>query len=108
MVSQMDMTPRSAMRSSLVRAQGKRLGLTRSVAWLGGVLAAAAALAVGALLAVVAATAVAVMVLVAAILFFLTGLAFRARRAADSEPQLLEGRRVGHAWVAYGWDRPVR
>jgi hypothetical protein len=108
MVSQMDRTPRAALRSSLVRAQGRRLPLTRSVAWLGGLLAAAAALTVGALLAVIAATAVAVMAVVAAMLVFLTGLAFRARRATHSESPVLEARRVGHAWVAYGWDRPVR
>jgi hypothetical protein len=108
MVSQMDSTPRTALRSSLVQAQGRRFPLTRSVAWLGGLLAAAAALTIGAVLAIFAAAAVAVMTLVAAMLIFLTGIAFRARRAADSEPQLLEARRVGHAWVAYGWDRPVR
>jgi hypothetical protein len=107
MVSQMDTTPRTALRSSLVRAQGRRFPLTRGVAWLGGVLAAAAALAIGAVLAVFAAAAMAVMALVAVMLMVLTGLAFRARRAADGSP-VLEARRVGHAWVAYGWDRPVR
>jgi hypothetical protein len=108
MVSQMDTTPRLALRSGLVQARGMRLPFARSAAWLGGLLAAAAALTVGALLAVLAATAVAVIALVAAMLVFLTGLAFRARRAVDARQPVLEARRVGHAWVAYGWDRTVR
>jgi hypothetical protein len=108
MVSQMDTTPRTALRSSLMQAAGRRLPLARGAAWLGGLVAAAAAVTVGALLAVFAAAAVVVIALVATMLLFLTGLAYRARRAVDARQPVLEARRVGHAWVAYGWDRSVR
>ena len=105
----MDTTPRAALRSGLVQATTRRVPLTRSMAWLGGSLAAAAALAVGAVLAVFAAAAVAVIALVATMLVFLTGLAFRARRVVEMrQPAVIEARRVGHAWVAYGWDRQAR
>jgi uncharacterized membrane protein YhaH (DUF805 family) len=105
MVSQMDTTPRAALRSGLVQTQARRLPLTRSVAWFGGLLAATAAVAIGAVLAIFAAAAIAVIGLIAAMLVFLTGLALRARRAVDARQPVLEARKVGHAWVAYGWDR---
>lgn len=108
MVSQMDTTPRAALRSDLVTSPIRRLPLTRSVAWFGGLLAATAAVTMGAVLAVFAAAAIAVIGLVATMLVFLTGLALRARRAVDARQPVLEARKVGHAWVAYGWDRSVR
>lgn len=104
----MDTTPRSALRSGLLRAQARRVPLARSVAWLGGLLAASAAVTVGAVLAVFAAAAVTVIAVVAAMLFFLTGLAYRARRVAETRQPILEARKVGHAWVAYGWDHSAR
>ena len=104
----MDTTPRQMLRSGLVQATTKRLPLARSMAWIGGSLAAAAAVTVGALLAVFAAAAVAVIGLIAAMLIFLLGLAFRARRVSDDRQPVIEARRVGHAWVAYGWDRTAR
>jgi uncharacterized membrane protein YhaH (DUF805 family) len=107
MVSQMDTTPRAALRGSLVKSPVRRLPLTRSVAWLGSLLATSAAVTMGAVLAVFAAAAIAVIGLVAAMLVFLAGLALRARRAVDARQPVLEARRVGHAWVAYGWDRSV-
>ena len=83
--------------------------------WLGGFLATGLALAVGAVLAVVAATAVAVIALIGSILLFLAGLALRARRRVYARPvspmasaDVIEARKVGHAWVAYGWDRTAR
>lgn len=85
-------------------------GLSGLLATVGGVLATAAALTVGALLAVFAAAAVAVIAVVASVLVFLTGLALRARRRvyAPAGSQVIEARKVGHAWVAYGWDRTAR
>jgi hypothetical protein len=104
----MDTTPRSALRSGLLEGPARRVPLARSVAWIGGLLAAAAAVAVGAVLAVFAAAAMTVIAVSAAMLFFLTSLAYRARRAAETRQPILEARKVGHAWVTYGWDRPAR
>jgi hypothetical protein len=104
----MDTTPRSALRISGLSVPARRFLLARGAAWLGGLLATAMAVTVGALLAVVAAAAAAVIAMIGLMLFFLTGLASRARRAAEVREQVLEARKVGHAWVAYGWDRPAR
>jgi hypothetical protein len=86
-------------------------GLGGVLAGVGGFLAATAAVTVGAVLAVFAAAAVAVIAVIASILVFLTGLALRARRRVyvrAGSPQVIEARKVGHAWVAYGWDRTAR
>ena len=80
-------------------------GLGRALTWVGGVLATGAALALGAILAVFAAAAVAIIAVFASILVFLTGLAVQARRRAYARPTVIEARKIGHAWVAYGWDR---
>ena len=45
---------------------------------------------------------------VGSIFVFFTGMALRARSRATVRPQVLEARKVGHAWVAYGWDRTGR
>ncbi len=84
----------------------------RSVAAFFGVVTAAVAVMVGAVLALFAAVAVAVLAVVGSVLVFLTGIVLRSRlrrrtRAGD-DPQVLEARKVGHAWVAYGWDQPAR
>ena len=80
--------------------------------WLGGLIATLAAMAVGAVLAVFTAAAVAVIAVFAAILVFLAGLAVRARRRvtlrARRADDVIEARKVGGAWVAYGWERPGR
>jgi uncharacterized membrane protein YhaH (DUF805 family) len=104
----MNTTPSAALHGGFVKSPVRRLPLARSVAWVGGLLAATAAVTTGAVLAVFTAAAIAVIGLVAAVLVLLTGLALRARRAVDARHPVLEARRVGHAWVAYGWDRPVR
>ncbi|MBX7248015.1 MAG: hypothetical protein K1X35_03080 [Caulobacteraceae bacterium] len=77
--------------------------------FLGGV-TAAVAMVIGAVLAVIAAAAVAFLAVVGSVLVFLTGLVLRTRRRtrATDDPQILEARKVGHAWVAYGWDQPAR
>ena len=85
-------------------------GVWRPIAWVGGVIAAGAALALGAVLAVFTAIAVAVFALFASVLVFFTSLAMRARRRAHATPEgeVIEARKVGHQWVAYGWDRQSR
>jgi hypothetical protein len=112
----MDTTTRISLRSTFGPARGERGDpVRRSLAWLGGVFAAGAALTIGAVLAVFTAVAVTVFALFASVLVFLAGLAFRARRmtyararAAGPGGTVLEARKVGHSWVAYGWDRPAR
>jgi apolipoprotein N-acyltransferase len=117
----MDTTPKAFLSGAFVRAipslvsrtparQGHRRPdlIARAMAWLGGFIATGAALAVGAFLAVFAAAAVAAIALIAGVLVFLTGLAFRARRMVYARSSVIEARRVGHAWVTYGWDRPAR
>ena len=78
-------------------------GLVRFAGFAVAVVALMAALA----LAVVFAAAVAVTAVVASILIALTALAMRARRTVRvrSRPSdIIEARRVGHTWVAYGWN----
>jgi hypothetical protein len=68
------------------------------------------AAAVGLLLTLAVAAALAVFTIIASVALALTGLAWRLGRrpvAADA-PVVLDARKVGHAWVAYGWDEPRR
>ncbi len=88
---------------------GERSALLKALVWLGGFLATGLALAIGAVLTIIAAAAVAVIALVGSVVVFLMGLAFRARRRVYApSSQVIEARKVGHAWVAYGWDRTPR
>ncbi len=62
---------------------------------------------VAAALAVVFAAALVVSAVVASALIALSALAFRARRTArvhSHAPGVIEARKVGHTWVAYGWN----
>jgi cobalamin biosynthesis protein CobD/CbiB len=95
--------------------RSQRRGLKQALASLWGFLATGAALAVGAVFAVFAAAAVALLTLFAGALMVLTSLAFRARRGAVvrragamAETDVIEARKVGSSWVAYGWDRDAR
>ncbi len=68
---------------------------------------------VGAVLTVVFAATLAVVVLTAGALFFLAAAAakvgrLRARPVRYDGGMVLEARKVGHRWVAYGWDRRGR
>jgi hypothetical protein len=87
-------------------------GFVASVMWLGGLVATLAAMAVGAVLAVFTAAAVAVIAVFAGALVFLAGLALRARRTLSGRKRrgddVIEARKVGGTWVAYGWERPGR
>lgn len=81
----------------------------KGLAWVAGLLATCAALAIGAILAVFAAATVVVIAIMSSALLGLAGLAMRARRAAhvraNTDPDLIEARKVGgHSWVAYGWN----
>ena len=87
-------------------------GLMASLMWLGGLIAAVAALTVGAVLAIFTAAAVAVIALFAGVLVFFAGLAMRARRTvvapARRGDDVIEARKVGDTWVTYGWERQGR
>lgn len=101
--------PQDAERLTSAASSG---GVWAPFAWLGGLVAAGVAVTVGALLAVFAAAAVAVIAVVAGVVVFLGGLALRARRTvrpgAATAGGLIEARKVGDTWVAYGWERQER
>lgn len=84
----------------------------KSLAWIVGGIATAAAVAVAAVFALLMASAVVVLAVVGSVLAMLTGMALRARRTVRTSArrggQLLEARKVGQSWVAYGWDERVR
>lgn len=70
-------------------------------------LATGAAVVVAAVLTLVFAATLAVAALLASVLFALYALALRSRRTAR-RPVIIEARRVGHSWVAYGWNERAR
>lgn len=83
----------------------------RSLAAIGGLIAAAAAGIVAIFLALVFAATLVTIGIIGAVLLVLAGLAMRARRWMKAEPvkstdaDIIEAHRVGgHSWVAYGWD----
>ncbi|RZJ97949.1 MAG: hypothetical protein EON88_01710 [Brevundimonas sp.] len=88
-------------------------GLLAPIVWMFGLIATLVAMAVGAVLAVVTAAAVAVIAVIAAVLVFFAGLAMRARRNMTRRDRragddIIEARKEGDAWVAYGWERTGR
>ena len=85
--------------------------LRHGLARIGGMAAAVAALAVGAVLAVFFAATVLVMAVIASALIGVSLLVMRARRPSaptHGGAGVIEARRVGHTWVAYGWNEPRR
>ena len=109
----MESTPRLVLGSSFAGTGGppphrEGDGLGRFLSGIGGFLAVGLALVVGLVLAIVAAAAMTLFAVVGSIFVFFTGMALRARSRAVVRPQVLEARKVGHAWVAYGWDRNGR
>jgi len=87
--------------------QPKRRGAARrGLHWLLGGIATVAAVTVAAILTVVFAATLAVAVVLTAALIGLYTLTHNNRH----KPQgvILEARRVGHSWVAYGWDQRPR
>ena len=77
-------------------------GLSR----LGGWLATGVAIALAAVLTLVFAATLAVIVLLSTGLLALYALTHAKRRRPEGV--LIEARRVGHSWVAYGWDQRPR
>ena len=81
----------------------RKNGLLAPIMWLGGLVAAVAALTVGAILAVFTAAAVAVIALFASVLVFFAGLAVRARRKVTVQARraddVIEATKVGDTWV---------
>ena len=86
------------------------MSLRNGLARIGGMAAAVAALVVGAVLAVFFAATVVVMAVIASALIGVSLLVMRARRPARARPApgIIEAHRVGHTWVAYGWNEPRR
>jgi hypothetical protein len=87
-------------------AKGGR-GLAGSVlAWTAGLLVAVAVVVLGSILAVVFAATLALALLLmtgAAGMMLLAPRPVRVRAAAPGG--VIEARKVGHSWVAYGWDQ---
>ncbi len=85
--------------------------VTNELARFAGAVAALAALVVGSVLALFFAATVVVMAVIASALVGLSLLVMRGRRPAKVRaglPGVIEARRVGHTWVAYGWNEPRR
>lgn len=103
--------PASTTLSQPATATGALTGFGRAVLQLLEFVASICAVAIGAVLAVVVAAFLLLVGLVGGALMAFAGLAWGARRrvayarAAAPGRQLIEARRVGHSWVAYGWDR---
>lgn len=86
-------------------------GLLAPFVWAAGLIATALAVTVGALLAVFTAAAVAMIALVAGVLVFFAGFALRARRAMTARRRddgVIDAKKVGDTWVAYGWEKEGR
>ena len=106
----------SAAASLGVQGRRRSHGWLSPLVSLAGLIATVVALAVGAILAIFTAAAVAVFALCASVVLFFAGFALRARRqvgtkarrATDRADGVIEARKVGDTWVAYGWDRPSR
>lgn len=66
--------------------------------------------AIGVAATLAAAAVLAVFTVIASLLLATAGLAWRLgrRQPNANEPVLIDARKVGHAWVAYGWDEPRR
>lgn len=86
-------------------------GLLAPFVWVAGLIATALAVTVGALLAVVTAAAVAMIAVVGGVLVFFAGFALRARRTMTARRRndgVIDARKVGDTWVAYGWEKEGR
>jgi hypothetical protein len=70
-----------------------------------GSVATAAAVLLGSILAVVFAATAAVVLLLTAALMAVAAAAWRLNQLQPQPARVIEARKVGHSWVAYGWDR---
>jgi hypothetical protein len=75
--------------------------------WICGALASVAAVALAAVLTLVFAATLAVVAVLSVGVVAFCALVFRRGRR-QSRGVLLEARRIGHSWVAYGWDQRPR
>jgi hypothetical protein len=80
--------------------------------WLMAVTATLSAAVLATILAIVFAATLAVITVVVGAVLSAWAVAFRLghgpRVQAKAQPVTLEARKVGHAWVAYGWDQSAR
>ena len=87
------------------------LGLKNGLLKVGAYALGLVGVVVGGVLALFFAATVVVMAVIATALIGATMLVMRARRTArvrPAGPGVIEAHRVGHTWVAYGWNEPRR
>ena len=87
------------------------LGLKNGLLKVGAYALGLVGVVVGGVLALFFAATVVVMAVIATALIGATMLVMRARRTARVRPAangVIEAHRVGHTWVAYGWNEPRR
>lgn len=77
-------------------------GALSGLAGLAALVVTGLVLVIGTVLAVIFAATLALVMALATTLLGMTALVLRMRRRP--QPVQLEARRVGHTWVAYGWD----
>lgn len=73
--------------------------------WIAGAVATTVAVTIAAVLTVVFAATLAVILVLTGALIAVCTAAMRAKRQPQGEGVLIEARKVGHSWVAYGWDQ---
>ena len=96
------------MRRSSGRANVRvnQIGLRSGMAGAVGTLVMILALAAGTAVALVFAATLAVIMALATLLLALSILAWRMRPRPAAQRALIQTRRAGHAWIAYGSDEP--
>jgi hypothetical protein len=89
---------------------GRRNPALTGAHWLMGAAVTLSAAVVATVLAIVFAATMAVVTVIVGGALAAWAVAFRLRRpqVAVARPVTLEARKVGHAWVAYGWDQNGR
>ena len=91
-----------------VQARPRRGFALAGLNWIGGAIATAVAVTIAAVLTVVFAATLAVILVLTSALIAVCAAAMRARRQPQAQGVLIEARKVGHSWVAYGWDERRR
>ena len=86
----------------------RRNAIQTAIAALTGALVTVAAGVLAAILAVVFAATMAVVMVLATGLLALSAAAWKLRRRPAMRGAVIEARKVGHSWVAYGWDQAPR
>jgi len=90
---------------------GRRNPALSGAHWLVGAAVTLSAAVIATVLAIVFAATMALVTVVVGGVLATWAVAFRMRRrpqVATARPVVLEARKVGHAWVAYGWDQGGR